>query len=460
MQKMKFIWPDNSLASEAAFSIVKKLRAAGFETYIAGGAVRDALLKRKISDIDIATSAAPAQVKKLFAKTIPTGEKHGTVTVRLGRMNFEVTTFRAESAYEGSRRPKTVKYIDSAEKDAKRRDFTLNALFYDANTSEVIDFVDGITDLRRGRIRMVGDAEARLKEDALRLMRAVRLSAVLNLEIERETRNAIARNAKLIKKISAERIKQELDKIISSDRPSAGVGLLDAVGLLQHILPELKECQNVTQPKIHHGEGDVYTHSLLALDETNEDFDLASKYAVLFHDLGKAKTREVKNGKITFYNHPDMGVEIVKKICRRLRFSKAEEDKITWLVRYHMVPNDFVHMKIATRRKWALTAYFRELLLVHWADAAASLGLDGRGDTNPTGYREGYKILKEIQKYPELAKPILSGNEVMTILKIKPGVLVGKVLRHLEEKKLSGKIKTKKSALEYLKKNKKNLLKI
>ena len=455
---MKFTWPDKSLPSETAFSIVKKLRKAGFETYIAGGAVRDALLKRKISDIDIATSATPAQVKKLFAKTIPTGEKHGTMTVRLGKMSFEITTFRAESAYEGARRPKAVSFITDPQKDAKRRDFTLNALFYDPNTSEIIDFVDGITDLEHARIRTVGSASARLREDALRLMRAVRFATTLNMEIERETRKAIAKNSVRIKKISAERVKTELDKIILSDRPSAGVGLLDAVMLLKQILPELKETQGVAQPKNHHSEGDVYTHSLFALDQVNEDFDLATRYAVLFHDLGKTKTRAIKNGKTTFYNHPDVGADLVAKICKRLRFSKAETDKIVWLVRYHMVPNDFVGMKLSTRRKWALNPYFRSLLLVHWADAAASLGLSGRGDTNPVGYREGYKILKQIEEQPSLAIPILSGDTVMKILKIKPSALVGKVLKQLEEKKLAGKIKTKKSAQEYLKKNKKQLL--
>ena len=455
---MKFTWPDKSLASQAAFSVVDKLRKAGFETYVAGGAVRDALLKRKVSDVDIATSAKPAQVKKLFAKTIPTGEKHGTITVRIGSMNFEVTTFRSESAYESARRPKAVSFIAEPEKDAKRRDFTLNALFYDPNTSQIIDFVDGITDLEHGRIRVVGQAPARLREDALRLMRAARLATTLNLEIERQTRTAIIKNAKLIKKISAERVRQELDKIISSDRPSAGVGLLDALGLLEHILPELKAGQGVTQPKTQHREGDVYTHSLFALDQVNEDFDLATRYAVLFHDLGKVKTREIKNGKITFYNHPDAGADLIKKISSRLRFSRAETDKIVWLVRYHMVPNDFVNMRLATRRKWALSPYFRDLLLVYWADAAASLGLSGRGDTNPVGYREGYKILKQIEKEPALAKPILSGSAVMKILKIKPGPLIGKILKQLEEKKLGGKIKTKNSAEEYLKMNKKNLL--
>lgn len=457
---MKFVWPDNSLASEAAFAIVKKMRAAGFESYIAGGAVRDALLKRQIREIDIATAARPADVKRLFAKTIPTGEKHGTVTVRVGNLNFEVTTFRREGAYEGRRRPKTVAFITSPEKDAKRRDFTLNALFFDPQRLEILDFVDGITDLRRQRIRLVGESENRIKEDALRMMRAVRLAAVLNFELDGQVRRSIQKNAKLIKKISAERIKQELDKIILSGRPSAGTGLLDAVGLMEYILPELKACQNVTQPRKHHREGDVYTHSLLALDQVNEDFDLATRYAVLLHDLGKAQTREVKAGKITFYNHPDVGADIVKKICRRLKFSRAEEDKIAWLVRYHLVPNDFINMKLSTRRKWALLPYFRDLLLLHWADAAASLGTSGRGDVNPVGYREGYKILQEIEKSPILGKPILSGGEVIKILKIKPGPLVGKILRQVEEKKLEGQIKTKTQARNYLRVHKNKLRRV
>ena len=456
---MKFTWPDKSEASKGACVIVKKLRAAGHEALIAGGAVRDALLKRQIQDIDIATSAAPTQVKKLFSKTIPTGEKHGTITVRLNKMNYEVTTFRTESAYKRRRRPGSVEFITNPEKDAKRRDFTLNALFYDPVSFQIIDYVDGITDLRRGRIRTVGDPNARFREDALRLLRAVRFAAVLNLEIERETRIAIKKNSKLITKISAERIKQELDKIILSQRASAGIGMLDELALLQFILPELKANQGISQPRDVHAEGDAYAHAVLALELAPNDVDLAVRYAILFHDIGKSKTRAIKNGKATFYNHPEAGAEMVKNIAKRLKFSKAEEDKITWLVRYHMVPFDLPSMKLSTRRKWAMQPFFEDLLRLNTADCQAGLRPNGKGFDNSHLVKIATNALKEIQTHPELTTPILSGNEVMKILKIKPGPIVGKILRVLEEKKLENKIKTKKAAIDFLKRNKNKFLK-
>ena len=459
MQKLKFIWPDKSTITKGAFRAVKILRAKGFATYVAGGAVRDALLARPIIEIDIATEALPAQVKKLFKKSIPTGEKHGTITVRSGNSHYEITTFRKESIYENVRRPKNVKFISDPETDAKRRDVTINAMFFDPETREIVDYADGIEDLRRRRIRLVGDPDDRITEDALRMLRAVRLSTILNFEIEKETRRAIARHAKLIRKISAERVKQELDKMIMAERASAGIGLLDTVGLLQQILPELKSCQNVTQPKNLHREGDVYTHSILALEQVNEEFDLPTRYAVLFHDLGKVKTRELRKNKITFYNHQNVGAELVLRICRRLKFSRADEDKISWLVRSHLVPNDFRAMRLGTRRKWGLSPHFADLLRVYWADASATLNPAGRGDSNPVGYRVGQKILTEIKNTPQLAKPILSGTDVMRVMKIKPGPLVGKILKTIEEKKLENKLKTKKDALGYLKLNKNKLLK-
>ena len=446
--------------SQGAFEVVKKLRKAGFETYIAGGAVRDALLKRKIQDIDIATAARPAQVKKLFAKTIPTGEKHGTITVRLNDTNYEVTTFRSESAYEGHRRPKAVKFIASGEKDAQRRDFTINALFFDLQAGEIIDYAEGINDLKRRQIRLVGNPDARLKEDALRLARAVRFATILNFKLEREARGAIERNAKLITKISAERVKQELDKIIMSDKPSVGIGLLDVVGLLKYILPELKACQDVTQPSDTHSEGDVYAHSLLALENSPQDADLPTRYAILFHDVGKPQTRSVKNGKIIFYGHNETGAEIAKKICKRLKFSGAESDKIAWLVKNHMVLFEIDKMKLSTRRKWALTPYFADLLRLNTADSAAGLRPSGKAFNNSKILKLGQAALKEIKLTPSLSKPIVSGNDVMKILKIKPGPQVGKILKHLEEKKLANKIKTKDEALKYLKRKRNYFLKV
>lgn len=483
MTSFRFSWPDKSKLSKNAFLIVKTLRSAGFKALVAGGAVRDALLKKSLKEIDIATSAKPHEVAELFAKTIPTGEKHGTIIVyphfisslsRGRKRGYEVTTFRAEEKYFDFRRPSKVKFIKSAEEDAKRRDFTINALFYDPETSEVIDYVNGIADLSHRKINLVGNEEARIREDALRMLRAVRFATMLEFDLAPLTRQAIKKNSKLIKKISAERIKQELDKIMMSNRSSVGMGLLDIVGLLTYILPEVKQLQGVAQPKNQHSEGDVYTHSLLCLEKMDGTFDplqyrspqggrrralgeavlkgvdLPTRYALLFHDLGKAKTKKIREGKITFYDHQNIGAEMAQKICKRLRFSSADTQKVTWLAQNHLVPNDFVKMRLSTRRKWGLSPYFPDLLKLFRADAQASLPANPKKKPNLKAYILGQKILQEIQSKPVLKRPLLSGREVMKILRIKEGPGVGKVLKILEEKKLSGRLKTKKDALIFL----------
>ncbi|MDP3740716.1 MAG: HD domain-containing protein, partial [bacterium] len=268
------------------------------------------------------------------------------------------------------------------------------------------------------------------------------------------TQKAIGKHAKLINKISAERIKAELDKILASNRASIGLGLLDIVGLLEHVLPEIKNMQGVTQPRNEHSEGDVYAHSLLALEKPDETFDLPTRWAVLLHDVGKPQTRLIRDGKITFYEHMQVGEEIAKKLCKRLKFSNHEADKIAWLVRNHMVPNDFKHMKLSTRRKWALNPHFLDLLRVFKADASASL--PGKKGARPTlaAYKLGLKMIEDIKKQPMLTKPIISGNDVMNILKIKEGPLVGRALKLVEEAKLAGQISTKDQAAKYLLKQK------
>ncbi len=420
--------------------------------------MRDALLKRPIREIDIATSATPAQVKKIFTKTIPTGEKHGTITIRIKDNNnynhYEVTTYRKEGLYRDNRRPSSVKFLKSAEEDAKRRDFTVNALFYDPEKKAVIDYVLGIADLKKKIIRLVGDSEARIREDALRMLRAVRIATELGFDIDRDTRRAIQKNAKLILKISAERIKQEFDRLLMSEHPSIGIGVLDVLGLLQFIMPELKRCQGVRQPRNQHSEGDVYAHSLLALEQVNEDYDLATRYAVLFHDLGKAETRVVRQGRMTFYNHPQVGETIAKNICKRMKFSRADSRKVAWLVRYHMVPFDFPGMRLSTRRKWAQNPYFRDLLRVYLADVKASIPAIGRRSGRPVGLRQAIDILRELDNKPELSLPLISGYDVMKILKIKSGPKVGEILKKIDEQKLSGKLKSKTDAINFLKKEK------
>ncbi len=412
----KLTWPDVSIVSKSAFGIVSKLRKAGFEAYLTGGAVRDALLKRPFKEIDIATSAKPAQVEKLFPKTIPTGKKHGTITVRLKNINFEVTTFRLEGKYENYRRPLKVKFIQDAEQDAKRRDFTINALFYDTREKVVIDYVNGIADLSHKKIRFIGDPNDRIREDALRMLRAVRFANTLNFGISRDSQKAIHKNTNLIKQISAERVKQEFDRILMSQRPAVGFGLLDIVGLLSVVLPEIKALQGVKQPRNQHAEGDVFAHTLLALENFDESYDISTRYAVLFHDIGKVLTREIKKGRTTFHTHQNVGADLARKICSRWKFSSRDTEKITWLVKNHMVPNDFSGMRIGRRRTWGLNPFFKDLLRVYLADARASLHPDGSVDKNPFGYREGLKILKDLQENKELQKPLLNVKDVMMIV--------------------------------------------
>lgn len=459
--KFKFKWPEKTYLSKGAFFIVKKLRRAGFEAFLAGGAVRDAILKRPIEEIDIATSAKPEQVEKLFKKTFPTGKKHGTITVypfftsplsRGRKRGYEVTTFRQEGPYRKHRWPTKVRFLKSAEEDAKRRDFTINALFYDPDKKVIIDYVNAIADIAHRRIRFIGESEDRIREDALRMLRAVRFATTLQFYLARETHKAIKKNSKLIQKISAERIKQEIDRIMNSKRPALGIGLLDIVGLLQYILPEVKNLQGVEQPKNQHAEGDVYTHTLLSLEKVDETYDLATRYALLFHDLGKPQTKEIVKGKITFYKHQNVGAEMTLGICRRLRFSLAEMDKIVWLSKNHLVPNDLAVMKLSTQRKWGLNPYFKDLLKLFLADAKASIPGNKRKKPNLKPYHLGLKILEDIRTKSTLKKPLLSGLDVMKILKIKEGPAVGKVLKILEEKKLAGEIRTRSEAKRFLQK--------
>ena len=372
-------WKPKTSQEKLALKLTKILKEKGHKhTYIVGGYVRDYFLKKKDTGaIDIATQASPQQVTRIFRNkkysVIPTGIKHGTVTVHQGACDIEITTFRTEGKYADFRRPKNVKFIDDPLMDARRRDFTINAMYLDPVTGELLDFFDGQADLKKKVLRFVGTAEKRIKEDALRLMRAVRFTSALELRIGARDLATIRKNARLIKEISPERVKQELDKMLVSSRPSVGFGTLDVVGLTEQILPELRALQGVTQPRNMHTEGDAYAHSLLALEKMKGSYDLPTRYAVLLHDIGKAKTRLLRDGRITFYNHQNFGEELTKKICDRLKFSRQESDKITWLVRNHMVPFDVTGMKLSTKRKWALHPHFPDLLKVYLADNAASL---------------------------------------------------------------------------------------
>ncbi|MDE7260055.1 MAG: CCA tRNA nucleotidyltransferase [Lachnospiraceae bacterium] len=311
--------------------IIEILEAAGYEAYAVGGCVRDSILGREPNDWDITTSAKPEETKSLFARTIDTGIKHGTVTVMLDKDGFEVTTYRIDGIYEDSRHPKKVTFTASLEEDLKRRDFTVNAMAYNERTG-LVDIFGGLADIDQGIIRCVGNAEERFTEDALRMLRAVRFSAQLGYEIEEKTKQAIRRLSPNLKKISAERIQAELVKLVTSPYPDY-LRTAYETGITKHILPEFDICMETDQNNPHHCYN-VGEHILHSMQETSPDKVL--RLGMLFHDIAKPQTLSIDDEGITHNKgHAELGEKMTRQILRRLKFDNNTIDKVSKIVLYH-----------------------------------------------------------------------------------------------------------------------------
>lgn len=432
--------------------ILKKFEKAEFEICVVGGAVRDLLMKKDSDDWDFTTNATPEEILKIF----PDGfydNVFGTVGIshESSPNPFEITTFRHESGYTDKRRPDKVAWGKTLEEDLKRRDFTINAIALKRKEGtkdqyELIDPYDGQKDLDKKLIRAVGEASERFSEDALRMMRAVRIAAELNFSIEEKTLEAIKTNAPLINKIAKERIKDELIKILASPNPYVGMMIFREVGLLQEILPELEKTFGVEQksPGRHHIH-DVGTHSFLSLKNCKST-DPIVRFATLIHDIGKPQTyRKLPNGTITFYNHEVVSTKIAKRIAERLRFSKKQTKKLVTLVRYHQFTVDERQTDKAIRRfiKKVGKEYIKDMLDLRVGDR---LG----GGARETSWRleEFKKRLIEVQKQPFTIHDLkISGNDVMKKLNLKPGRKVGEILEKLFEEVEKKKIPNEKKAL-------------
>ena len=311
--------------------IIEVLEAAGYEAYAVGGCVRDSILGREPNDWDITTLAKPEETKRLFARTIDTGIKHGTVTVMLDKEGFEVTTYRIDGIYEDSRHPKEVTFTASLEEDLKRRDFTVNAMAYNERIG-LVDIFGGLADIEQGIIRCVGNAEERFTEDALRMLRAVRFSAQLGYEIEEKTKQAIRRLASNLKKISAERIQAELVKLVTSPHPDY-LRTAYETGITKHILSEFDICMETNQNNPHHCYN-VGEHILHSMQETSPDKVL--RLGMLFHDIAKPQTLSIDEEGITHNKgHAELGEKMTKQILRRLKFDNDTIDKVSKIVLYH-----------------------------------------------------------------------------------------------------------------------------
>ncbi len=424
-----------------AADIVRRLRAAGHEAYLAGGCVRDALLGRAPLDYDVATGAPPEAVRGLFARTVPVGAQFGVILVIESGVSFEVATFRSDDAYVDGRRPTRV-HFGSAREDALRRDFTINALLMDPFSGAVLDFVGGEADLRAGTIRAIGDPGVRIAEDRLRMLRAVRFAARFGFTIEPATHDAIMAAAPTLSDIAAERIGDEIVKILTEGGARRGFELLADTGLLEMVLPEVAALRGVAQSPDFHPEGDVFTHTLLLLQQLAAGVQESLALGALLHDIGKPACAGVRDGRITFYGHSAKGAEMAVAICQRLRRSRASWERVEYLVRNHLRLVQAPEMRLSTLKRMLAEAGFDDLLrLARW-DALAS-----NCDLRYVLFCERRRT--ELQHEPLRPARLLGGNDLLA-LGYAPGPQIGDILRALEEAQLEGEVGTRDEAERFV----------
>jgi putative nucleotidyltransferase with HDIG domain len=419
-----------------ARAVLARLALAGHEAVAVGGGVRDALLGRPVVGLwDFATSATPEEVIALYRNAVPTGIEHGTVTLPDPAGAIEVTSYRTDHGYSDARRPDEVRFGVDLLTDLERRDFTVNALAYEPASGLVLDGVGGLRDLEARLLRAVGDPVRRFREDALRPVRGARLAAVLDFEVEPATKTALASAIDLVPKLSPERVRDELDKLLAAARPSIGFELLRTSGLLALILPELEACVGVAQNR-HHA-FDVYLHTLRSTDAAPAGNAIV-RWAALAHDLGKPGTRAVReDGEATFHGHPALGAEITDAMLTRFKLPRVEREAIVHLVREHLFEYRPEWTDAAVRRfvKRVGEANLEDLFTLRAADAVGTR--QGEPDlSNLDAFRR--RIVDVLASKPALStrELALDGNELMAVLGLSPGPRVGAILDALVERVL------------------------
>jgi tRNA nucleotidyltransferase (CCA-adding enzyme) len=417
---------------EPILELVRRLRESRREGYLVGGCVRDLLRGVRVSDWDIATSAKPEELLRIFPRAIPTGIKHGTVTVPTASGPCEITTFRVEWGYSDARRPDRVEFVSRIEEDLARRDFTVNAMAWDPAERREVDPFGGRADLRSKLLRAVGDPIERFREDGLRPVRAARFAATLEFAVEPATERALGEARDQVARVSPERVRDELMKMLGAPRPSRGFEVLRCAGLLPILLPELAACVAVPQNRYH--AYDVYYHTLHTVDAAPVEKPMV-RLAALFHDIGKPLTRVDRgNDEATFYNHQFEGTRLAEQMMARLRFSGEAIERVTHLVKHHMF--DY-------RPEWTDSAVRRFVQKVGPDQIADLFDLriaDNIGNGLKTGFPhyleelrgriEGVLASRQALTLSDLA---VDGEDVMRELDIPPGPLVGRILDRLLE---------------------------
>ena len=427
---------------ESATELARRLRDAGHVALFAGGCVRDGLLGIEPKDFDIATSATPSQVLRLFPGANEVGAHFGVVIVRHHHHATEIATFRTDGSYHDGRRPESVTFSTPAE-DAARRDFTINALFEDPFSGEIIDHVGGLADLHSGLLRTVGDPTQRFTEDALRLLRAVRFATRLGFEIHPETRAAIDSLAPTLSRISIERIRDEFSRILTGPRRGQGFTLLTESGLIDTFIPEIRDLIGCDQPPQWHPEGDVFTHTRIMLDLLDPDAPLALCLAVLLHDIAKPPTRSIdETGRIRFNGHDALGAEMTSGILRRLKYPNHIVEDATFMVSRHM---QFMHvqdMRVARVKQFMAAPTFPLEMELHRVDCASS-----------NGFTDNYDFLRtkqqEFASEPIIPPPLISGRDLIA-RGLTPGPAFREILDAAQTDQLEGRLSTREDALAWL----------
>lgn len=437
--------PDNP-ETRLARAVIRRLAGAGHVAYLAGGCVRDLLLGREPKDYDVATSALPDQVEALFPRTVAVGKAFGVIRVLDDASNelaVEVATFRHDGPYLDGRHPSSVSFTDAAQ-DAARRDFTINALFLDPETETVHDHVGGLRDLDARVIRAVGDPRQRFTEDKLRLLRAARFAAGLDFAIDPPTLSAVKEMAAQVTVCSAERIRDELEKLITHKAASRGLQLMLDTGLMQAVLPELAAMVGVQQPPEFHPEGDVWVHTLLAMDKINYPCTVTLALGVLLHDVGKPPTFDNSTDRIRFNGHDKVGTEMAGAILQRLKFPTEVIERVQSLVADHLKFMNADKMKTSTLKRWVRKPHFDEDLELHRIDCLA-----GPGTLETWDFVRARKA--EFDAQPQSLRPKLpiDGHDLRA-LGIPPGPKFKELLGALEDEMLEGRVQDREQAIAFV----------
>jgi len=443
-----------SPAQLAAESIVDRLRAAGYDAYFAGGCVRDLLLGHDPSDFDVATNARPDTVLAMFQRTFAVGAHFGVIlvadTIDGREIVTEVATFRSDESYSDGRRPDSVRFSDSAEEDVIRRDFTINGMLLDPQilretgnvSAAVIDYVGGRGDLEARLVRAIGEPLKRFEEDKLRMLRAVRFAARFEFEIEPLTEAAIRSFASHIAQVSRERVRDELERMLTEGHARRAFELLDRTGLLREVLPEIERMHGVEQPPEYHPEGDVFIHTMMLLDQLPAGVSPALAWGALLHDVGKPATFQRAPDRIRFNGHVEVGVRIAEDIARRLRFSNDETEQVVSLVENHMRFGDVEKMKASTLKRFFRLPGFPEHLALHRMDCLAS-----HRDLSLYDFAKSrYEAMPEHEVRPV---PLVTGRDLIEA-GYSPGPRFKELLALAEDAQLEGRVHSKEEALDLI----------